>query len=317
MDKVVHFLRKEQKGAALMNEKIFGKGEVIFSEGDAGNSFFQILEGTVGVYVNYGNPEQRKLTELNQGQYFGEMAVIETTPRSTTIVAENNVHVVEIPDDELNNYFEEQPDKILAIMKHLGSRIRALTDEYAEVTSFLNELREFKGDKKNEGLLTKIKKYIGIYNAAKRNLAKPSVEALREMSAPANAESVLQIEQYKKDTIIFKKGETGNCMYAVHGGVVGIFSDYGTADEKKLTDLLPGSFFGEMGMIEQEERSATAVALEDETFVEIIRPDDLEVLFRVNQIEVDLILRHMSHRLRKLTDDYMSACKQVCETWNA
>jgi CRP-like cAMP-binding protein len=299
-----------------MNEKIFGKGEIIFSEGDQGNSFFQIVEGTVGVYVNYGKVDQRKLTDLTAGQYFGEMAVIETWPRSTTVVAEDNVHVVEIPEEKLNDYFEENPDKILALMKHLGNRIRSLTDEYAEVNAFLAELRDFKGDKQSESFLTKIKKYIGIYSAAKKNLSQPSVEALREMSG-LKSDASLPVESYKKGTIIFKKGEVGKCMYAVHGGNVGIYSDYGTDDEKKLTELLPGSFFGEMGMIDEEQRSATAVADADETYVEIIRPDDLEILFKVNPGEVDLILRHLSHRLRKLTDDYMDVCKEVCETWNA
>ena len=40
-----------------MNEKIFGKGEIIFSEGDQGNSFFQIVSGTAGVYSHYGEAD--------------------------------------------------------------------------------------------------------------------------------------------------------------------------------------------------------------------------------------------------------------------
>ena len=105
-------------------EKTFANGEVIIKEGDIGNNFFQILEGNAGVYKNYGLEDQVKLTVLVPGQYFGEMAVIESYPRSSTVVAESDVKVVEIPADNLNSYFVERPDEILAIMKHLGSRLK-------------------------------------------------------------------------------------------------------------------------------------------------------------------------------------------------
>ena len=300
-----------------MVKRYFSKGDIIFSEGDLGNSFFQIIDGTAGVYLNYGSVEQRKLTELSDGQYFGEMAVIESWPRSTTIVAESNLNAYEIEEDGLDKLFEEQPEKILEIMKHLGRRIRSLTAEYAEVNVFLNDIKAFRDEsiKQNEGIVTKIKKYLGIYNAAQKNLKKPSVEALREAKISKKDASAVPIEKYEKDTIIFKKGEIGRCMYAVQSGAVNIYDNYASDDEKLLTTLLPGTFFGEMGMIEEEARSATAVAAEDDTYVEIIRPEDLDTLFKADPTEVNMILRHLSHRLRQLTDDYMDVCKEVCETW--
>ena len=122
-----------------MKKVVFSKGEVVFHEGDMGTCFYQIEAGEAGVYVSYGNADQRKLTEMKPGQFFGEMAVIEAWPRSTTIVAESDLHVIEIGESELNAYFKEQPDKILALMKQLGSRIRELTEEYDQVKSFIEE----------------------------------------------------------------------------------------------------------------------------------------------------------------------------------
>ena len=40
-----------------MTEKVFEKGIVIFREGDIGNSFFQIVSGTAGVYSHYGEAD--------------------------------------------------------------------------------------------------------------------------------------------------------------------------------------------------------------------------------------------------------------------
>ena len=125
-----------------MNERVFTKGQVIFREGDSGESFFHITEGKAGVYLHYGEADERKLNEMLPGQYVGEMAVINAWPRSATVVAEEDMKAIEIGEKELNDYFRQYPDKILSIMKQIGGRIRTLTEEYDEVTAFLKEKQD-------------------------------------------------------------------------------------------------------------------------------------------------------------------------------
>ena len=139
-----------------MSKAVFKKGEVVFREGEMGTCFYQIEKGTAGVYIHYGEPDQQKLTEMNPGQFFGEMAVIEAWPRSTTIVAETRLYTIKIDESNLNDYFREQPDKILALMQQLGERIRTLTDEYEEVKAFIRETNE--AGEKNDGFLAKWQK---------------------------------------------------------------------------------------------------------------------------------------------------------------
>ena len=295
-------------------EKSFANGEVIIKEGDIGNNFFQILEGNAGVYKNYGLEDQVKLTVLVPGQYFGEMAVIESYPRSSTVVAESDVKVVEIPADNLNSYFVERPDEILAIMKHLGSRLKELTADYDEAKKILADIKDAP-DTRKEGFVALLKKHIDFFKSKKTDIDKPSAEALRESAEAVSGQASGNVESYKKGTVIFKEGEVGQCMYLVHGGIVGIYSNYGTADQLKLTDLYPVACFGEMGMIAEEARSATAVAENDETIVEIIRAEDLEGLFKNYPVKVDMILRHLSYRLRSLTYDYFNVCKELSESF--
>ncbi len=97
-------------------------------------------------------------------------------------------------------------------------------------------------------------------------------------------------------------------MYAVYGGSVGIYINYGTEEEKKITSLFADSFFGEMGLLLDEPRSATAVVEEDNTLLECIRKEDLETLYRENPVKVYMIVSHLSHRLRQLTREYVRAC---------
>ena len=300
----------------MSTERKFSQGEVIFKQGDAGNSFFQILEGSVSVIANYGEADERELTVLNPGDFFGEMAVIETYPRSNTIVAASDVRTVEITADELNGFFSENPDMIYQIMKHIGSRIKTLTTEYDVLAALLKELRASE-DKKSESVFAKIKKYIDIYASGKNNIDKPSAEALREASDSLKDQKTDVLETYKKGTVIFKEGEVGKCMYIVYGGMVGIYTGYGDPKQNKLTDLYPVSFFGEMGMIADEARSATAVAEMDDTYVEIVSPDGLEQLFKESPVKIEMILKHLSYRLRMLTYDFLNACKEVNDIYNS
>jgi len=300
----------------MSTQKQFKKGEVIFKQGDLGNSFFKIIEGSVEVIVNYGEDDEHSLTILNPGEFFGEMAAIESYPRSTTIVAKEDVSTEEISSDELETFFAENPDMIYAIMKHLGVRIKELSAEYDILAGVLKEVRAAQ-DKKSDSIFSKIKKYIDYYSSGKNNIEKPSAEALREASAGLKDQKAAAIETYDKGTIIFKEGETGKCMYIVYGGVVGIYSNFGSDRQNKLTDLYPVSFFGEMGMIADEPRSATAVSEEDGTYVEIVRPEGLEQLFKDTPVKVEMILKHLSYRLRKLTYDYLSACKEINDLYNS
>ena len=128
-------------------EKTFGAGEVIIKEGDSGNTFFQLLEGNVGVYQNYGQKDEVVVATLGPGQYFGEMAVIENYPRSSTVVAEGEVKVIEIAAEELNDYISQYPDKILTIMKLLGSRIKTMTDDYNDAKAMLDDIRKVNSSK--------------------------------------------------------------------------------------------------------------------------------------------------------------------------
>ena len=91
-----------------MAERLFNRGEEIFHQGDHGETFYRIIDGTVGIYVNYSEGEEHKLTELTKGQYVGEMAVIDSYPRSATAVAlEDGTKLQEVSENELNNFFSE------------------------------------------------------------------------------------------------------------------------------------------------------------------------------------------------------------------
>ena len=295
-----------------MNTKVFKKGEVVFREGDQGTTFYQISEGLAGIYLHYGQADQQKLTEMKPGQYFGEMAIIDAWPRSATVVAEEELKAIELTGNDLVEYFQEQPDKIMALMNQLGDRLRDVTAEYDEVNAFIKE-KQNAGAEKKEGFLAKLLKYKGIA-ALSNKLAKCTAEdEIRQADAGKGAEAAMQVKAFSKGQIIFREGDEGAYLYQIHSGSVGIYSKYGTPEQTKLTSLYTNAFFGEMALIGNDLRSATAVVEEDGTTLEYIRAEDMETLFKINPLKVDMILGHLSNRLRRLSLDYVKACAKAAE----
>ena len=295
-----------------MKERIFSKNEVVFHEGDRAEHFYQVKKGLAGVYANYGQADQRKLTEVKPGSYFGEMAIIDVWPRSATVVAEEELHTIELTGSELDEYFGKEPDKILTLMNQLGDRIRELTADYDEVQAFLKEKQAGVAEKK-EGFLARLLKYKQIAILGSKNVGATVEDQIRQKNYGKGAEAALPVQSYRKGQIVFREGDEGAYMYQIHSGSVDVWSKYGTPEQVRLTTLCTNAFFGEMGLIAQEKRSATAVISEDDTTLECIRAEDIEPLFKANPLKVDMILGHLSGRLRRLTTDYVKACAEAAE----
>lgn len=296
--------------------KNFAKDEVLFREGDSGESFFEILKGEVGVYTDYGQPTQNELTKIGTGHIVGEMALIDAFPRSATVVALADTEAEEISVDGVKEYFKNNPEKIAFIMEELGGRLVRLTKEYDEACDTIRGLFP-KDPAQREGLVDMIKKFANYYKNLDKK-TRPSEEYLREAEGEAHTDGFSKkVDKYDEDDIIFREGEKGKCMYDIHFGTVGIYTDYGTDEEKLLTTLSADKFFGEIGLISGEPRTATAVVLEDGTIIETIYAEDLKELFEKNPAKVEMIIKHLSYRIRRLTYEYVKACQLIYDAAEA
>ena len=130
-----------------MNCKTYEKGAVIFRQGDFAETMFDIVSGSVGVYVGFGTENETCLTILKAGDFLGEMGMIEYFPRSATAVAlEDGTELREIGEDEFSDYFKNQPERLLAIMRQFSRRLRELTEDYESACSVLEELKSSDDD---------------------------------------------------------------------------------------------------------------------------------------------------------------------------
>ena len=105
--------------AFLLDEVNYEEGSYVVYEGELGKELFVIVEGQVDVVVG-GKPVNR----LFAGQYFGEMAIIDSQPRSASIVARNEIILLKIDKDDFYEILQQRNEVAIGIIKVLSDRIR-------------------------------------------------------------------------------------------------------------------------------------------------------------------------------------------------
>ena len=94
-------------------------GDTIFREGDPGTEFYVVQRGRVRILS--GN---RLLETLGENEIFGEMALIDSSPRSATVVAETDVTVAPITERQYLFLVRHTPYFALKVMRVLANRLR-------------------------------------------------------------------------------------------------------------------------------------------------------------------------------------------------
>ncbi len=113
--------------AALLEEETFEKGQYIVNEGDLGKELFMIVKGEVEVVVG-GNV----VAVMKEGAGFGEMALIDSQPRSADIIAKNDVLVLKMESDDFLEILKQRDEVALGVIRVLTGRIRELNAKLAE-----------------------------------------------------------------------------------------------------------------------------------------------------------------------------------------
>jgi CRP-like cAMP-binding protein len=112
-------------------------------------------------------------------------------------------------------------------------------------------------------------------------------------------------EQYKSSATIFSEGEPGNKFYLIVEGAVRISRIVPGMGEEALAVLRAGNYFGEMSLIDDAPRSATAVCHEKCRLFVVNRRDLEDLLFVDRDLAYELLwnwVRTLSRRLRATND---------------
>jgi len=101
----------------------FEKGETIIREGDVGESAYMIQDGRVEVSRSTGD-RKVVLASLGKGEIFGEMSLIDDSPRGATITATTDTSVVELPGEEFLEHLQNEPEFATRVLRTIFERLR-------------------------------------------------------------------------------------------------------------------------------------------------------------------------------------------------
>jgi CRP/FNR family transcriptional regulator, cyclic AMP receptor protein len=237
-------------------------GAAYFKEGDASDRMYLLLEGEVTLLRG-----GRTLDIVKAGEIFGEVATITGQSRSASAVARGACKAISLDREQLQLTLKALPEFALLLMRVLNSRLRltlALLRRGGSITVSAVHQATVVFDKK---------------------LLKELSTALHDKPA----------QKYPGGRAVMKEGESGVSMYLVVSGQVAIWIK-GTLVERAG----PGTVFGEMALVDQSPRVATAVMEDDGTMLAINRSEFL-ALVQSHPNFATALLRAIAERLRYVT----------------
>ncbi len=285
--------------------KIYEKGEIICRQGDPGDEMYIIQSGAVEV-SSRRDGHKVVLTILEKEDFFGEMALLDRSPRSATVATITRSRLLSLSRRIFLEKIAYTPDIVLYVLKALTRRIDRMTGQIRAMIDGDAELRRlmitvdrpggnsdhfclpekgsarFKAERPSETSESE---------GVKRSLAAQFSSALKFVSEPP--------EEVDPGRVIFEQGDDGSRMYFIEQGTVEIYQATHSGN-LCLALLGEGDFFGEMSLIAGGPRSASAKARSPVRLRSVSREDMLTGI-RSDPETGLLFLRILIDRLRVIT----------------
>ena len=130
---------------------VFAPGETVIRAGEPGSSMFVVHNGRVRVQISE-NGRPRTVATLNEGDFFGEMALFTGEPRTANVVALEETEVLEIGHAAMKTVFETNPDLVESLSFIMAERRQGLAVQSDASTA----------PDESAGILSAIKRFFGL-----------------------------------------------------------------------------------------------------------------------------------------------------------
>lgn len=132
---------------------VFAPGEMVIRAGDPGSSMFVVHHGRVSVQVSE-NGRPRTVATLNEGDFFGEMALFTGEPRTANVLALEETEVLEIGHAAMKRVFDTNPDLVESLSFIMAERRQGLASQTDSTTTHSDA---------SAGILSAIKRFFGLH----------------------------------------------------------------------------------------------------------------------------------------------------------
>ncbi|MES1908146.1 MAG: hypothetical protein MHM6MM_001133 [Cercozoa sp. M6MM] len=239
--------RERAKLASVLTTETFANGEAVINQGDMGDKFFFIIDGTARVSVrNEEGAEEVLVAELEAGDYFGEAALVNRTPRSATVSATSELRCVTLDSSTFKHIFG--PHKYeLRLAARQAISAEAFQAALSRVESPSASHRE----------------------TEKSEIQKDAIRMAITSNVLFGGLDEVQLEQivdemflceFDDDAVIIQQNDYGDCFYVLEQGAVQVEVRRDGHDDLQLFESHAPYSFGELALMYNAPRQATVRA---------------------------------------------------------
>jgi CRP/FNR family transcriptional regulator, cyclic AMP receptor protein len=136
--------RDLRRVAAIVHKREYKSGEPVFYQGDPGLGMFIIQEGEISIRISEREGDDKELALLTDGDFFGELALLDESPRSATALCKTDCSVIGFFRTDLMELIKENPDLgmkiVMKFAEILAHRLRKTDKDLSKLQSQLDRL---------------------------------------------------------------------------------------------------------------------------------------------------------------------------------
>lgn len=227
MTSLTEFLQKVDVFSLLTSEEIdkivdylkyieIGKGEKLFKEGDEGNELYIVKSGRVVISIRLADGKEREIAEFKSGDFFGEMSIFESAPRSATCCIKEKSCLLTMQEGGFFQLIKHFPDIAIKIMYRM---LNITTQRLRNTGEFLTDMVLW-GEKARKRSITD--ELTGVYNRRfLDNALEDCVGASRNTGKPVSL-IMVDLDWFREINELYSH-ETGDQIIL---GVVEVFKKY-------------------------------------------------------------------------------------------
>jgi len=121
--------RELEEIARVAVPRSFDRGEIVFREGDPGDTCYVVKSGTIAIRRDHSDGRSRTLAELRPGSIFGELSMFGAETRSATAEALEPTSLVAILRADMQRVIRSSPDIAFKMLAELADRVRLVNEQ--------------------------------------------------------------------------------------------------------------------------------------------------------------------------------------------
>lgn len=252
----------------------FRRDSYLFVEGKENNDHFYIIQSGKVRCFKQNDPRGISTKNLGLGDFVGVIACMSGHSQIESVVAMTDLKCISVRKDQYPELIKKNTPIALKIIRTFASRMRAMNEQLITYSNKSVNIESSEHIYEVARYYEKIYSYdIALYayyqylkenrNGAHRSEAQAAFKSLSTKSALRDFEMPAEgTVTYQKDRMIFSESQSGADMFVIQSGQVRI-SKVINGNEVVLAVLKAGDMFGEMALLENKPRSASAIANED------------------------------------------------------